>query len=130
MKDKAISKFCQETEKILQSNLYGIVLDIDSRDENVYVWVVPKTMEERDIKFLKDLKENIENKYKAKLDVIYIPPKEFTEVISYFANGIDLCTLLEKLKVYTSKSIFYRAFINSLLSPTETSSVKIDSYKI
>jgi hypothetical protein len=130
MKDNPISKFCEESEKILQNNLYGLVLDMSVDNKDVYIFVVPRVKNKEDIKYLKELKKKLEKKHKTKLNAIYMPPDEFSEVISYAAKDTDISTLQETLKVCSSRNDFYQKFLWSVLNPKDTSSVKIDDYTL
>ena len=121
--ERVIYELCEKAKRILQPNFFGIAL----YENNVYI--IPHEMDERQKRRLKTLNKRL-RKNAPKLNLFYLPPRDFFEFVSSTSSKKRKENFIKKLQVVSSTSSFSQLLVHSIYNPMKNSSLNVDSYKL
>ena len=128
-RDTIISEFCEGTKKVLQKDLYGIVIYGNPIGSDFDICVVYHQNKNPDVVELKKLKERVEDKYGIELDILLFPPDVFSEALSRMVSNLNL-SILAELDVKYGGPEFHSLITESAKNPIDKWPLKVDEYKL
>ena len=129
-RDLSIYEFCEGVEIILKNKLYGIILYGDINGKDIDICIVYHRNKNPNKTKLKELKTQIEEKYRIELDVLCFPSHIFSDALSRIANIADIKKLEQQLIIIHEDRNFRYSVDTSIKFPRNLPLLKTDKYKL